>query len=829
MKRQNSVLDKMAVGQDIIDVCSDADSDSGVSGAQSGKSAKRKREFTGKESEGNGSSNVTARSNSSNSCQGGDALVDETGQQSRTFPSPAPVCRQFWKAGNYETGLGETPKAAKRNGDKGHILVHPMFLHSNATSHKWAFGAIAELLDNAVDEARNNATFVHVDKISNPRDRSPALLIQDDGGGMDPGTMRRCMSFGFSNKDKSAIGQYGNGFKTSTIRLGADVIVFSRQETTGRPTQSIGLLSYTFLRQMGHDKIVVPMLDYEFDAPTRAWKPILHHDKGHFDLNMSTLLQWCPYSTEDELLKQFDDVKDHGTKIVIFNLWLDDDGNPELDFDSDAEDIRVHMNWKLFQPGDIRIPAFDKHIAYEFQYSLRAYMSILYLKPPPSFTIKLRGQMIKQHNIVRRLKFPEIIKYEPHTVGNEEVITTIGFLKEAPEINVHGFNIYHRNRLILPFWRALHTTNSKGRGVVGVLEVNYIEPTHNKQDFEKTSLFQKLENRLKQMTTEYWLVKLRNLVLQHLHCELIGYSNEKSHCTVTSQELPSGRTSSVKQCLPVDHSSDVIQNWGPALSEDWVSMGTAANFPGGTPIVTPQMGKVRSRGLPMMRNVVYHPVELDEAEAHAADTLQHMGDQLFYPSCVGCLVDVRTEIQVHDSRLSTLLQQNKKLRLRCETGACVNVHFCSHLAVKVGESRARFETKGACLCHSYFSCNLTVLVVYTTGLEYQSQTFGILCLVLRSICHQKLQYFGQELSHTIITSISLIKGYVFVKGHEKASLQASLWEELKLIHCTTHYEKYITETILVALLADEVKEAKTEYDMLLAESRLMEDQRLRKK
>lgn len=29
------------------------------------------------------------------------------------------------------------------------------------------------------------------------------------------------------------------------------------------------------------------------------------------------------------------------------------------------------------------------------------------------------------------------------------VITTIGFLKEAPDVNVHGFNIYYRNRLIL--------------------------------------------------------------------------------------------------------------------------------------------------------------------------------------------------------------------------------------------------------------------------------------------------------------------------------------------------------------------------------------------
>ena len=61
---------------------------------------------------------------------------------------------------------------------KNYLHVHPMFLHSNATSHKWAFGAIAELLDNDVDEIQNGATFVSVDKISNPRDGSPALLIQ---------------------------------------------------------------------------------------------------------------------------------------------------------------------------------------------------------------------------------------------------------------------------------------------------------------------------------------------------------------------------------------------------------------------------------------------------------------------------------------------------------------------------------------------------------------------------------------------------------------------------------------------------------------------------
>ncbi|KAI3739801.1 hypothetical protein L2E82_30213 [Cichorium intybus] len=83
-----------------------------------------------------------------------------------------------------------------------------------------------------------------------------------------------------------------------------------------------------------------------------------------------------------------------------------------------------------------------------------------------------------------------------------ELITTIGFIKEAPFVNNHGFNVYHENRLILPFWPVLSFGSNRGRGVVGVLEANFMEPTQDKQDFEKTSLFQKLIQCLKEMTWE---------------------------------------------------------------------------------------------------------------------------------------------------------------------------------------------------------------------------------------------------------------------------------------------------------------------------------------
>ena len=45
-----------------------------------------------------------------------------------------------------------------------------------------------------------------------------------------------------------------------------------------------------------------------------------------------------------------------------------------------------------------------------------------------------------------------------------------------------GFNLYHRNRLIKAMWQVYKAPSSVGRGVVGVLEVDFVEPSHDKQD-----------------------------------------------------------------------------------------------------------------------------------------------------------------------------------------------------------------------------------------------------------------------------------------------------------------------------------------------------------
>ncbi|KAK7291623.1 hypothetical protein RIF29_06919 [Crotalaria pallida] len=473
--------------------------------------------------------------------------ADDTGLSHPSQNCAAPLCRMFWKAGDYDNGLDSQVRV--QNGEN-YLHVHPLFLHSNATSHKWAFGAIAELLDNAVDEIQNGATFVDIEEISNPKDGSPALLIQDDGGGMDPEAMHRCMSFGFSDKkSKLAVGQYGNGFKTGTMRLGADVIVFSHHLNNGILTQSIGLLSYSFLMQTQLDRIVVPMVTYEFNMSSGSFRILNGED--HFTSNLSILLHWSPYSSEKELLDQFLDIGSHGTKIIIYNLWYNDDGNLELDFDMDPEDIRI--------AGDIKkvdsVPALktvnEQHIANRFHYSLRVYLSILYLRIPESFKIILRGQVVKLHNIADDLKYIQYILYRPHSGGSEEekVVTTIGFLKEAPEVNVQGFNVYHKNRLIL-------VVTNRGRGVVGILQADFVEPTHNKQDFERTSLFQKLEARLKQMTKEYW----------HCHCHLIGYQERKPQAHANPLE------SSLQKSLGIEKPIALNKSFSPELRSEQASL-----------------------------------------------------------------------------------------------------------------------------------------------------------------------------------------------------------------------------------------------------------------
>lgn len=54
-------------------------------------------------------------------------------------------------------------------------------------------------------------------------------------------------------------------------------------------------------------------------------------------------------------------------------------------------------------------------------HTLQAYLSVLYLRIPESFSILLCGRVVELHNIATDLKFPEFILYKPQSGGRVEV------------------------------------------------------------------------------------------------------------------------------------------------------------------------------------------------------------------------------------------------------------------------------------------------------------------------------------------------------------------------------------------------------------------------
>lgn len=71
------------------------------------------------------------------------------------------------------------------------------------------------------------------------------------------------LSFGYSDKNamkgQVPIGMYGNGFKSGSMRLGKDAIVFSKSKTA----QCVGMLSQTYLKEINAEQIIVPIVCFE--------------------------------------------------------------------------------------------------------------------------------------------------------------------------------------------------------------------------------------------------------------------------------------------------------------------------------------------------------------------------------------------------------------------------------------------------------------------------------------------------------------------------------------------------------------------------------------
>ena len=88
------------------------------------------------------------------------------------------------------------------------------------------------------------------------------------------------------------------------------------------------------------------------------------------------------------------------------------------------------------------------------KYSLRDYLSILYLRLPPGFTIVLRGKAVQQDSIRSHMKMTKKYQYTPRGgSGGQRTDIYLGFAEEAPRTSVQGFCIYWKNRLIVAYHR----------------------------------------------------------------------------------------------------------------------------------------------------------------------------------------------------------------------------------------------------------------------------------------------------------------------------------------------------------------------------------------
>nr|XP_030716682.1 ATPase MORC2 isoform X9 [Globicephala melas] len=491
------------------------------------------------------------------------------------------------------------------------------YLHTNSTTHEFLFGALAELVDNARDADATRidiyaASFFflfspmgvgwrnvgltwrgqtwscwgklrcaafhtgsvivhsctqglkHNCKEERREDLRGGFMLcfLDDGAGMDPSDAASVIQFGKSAKrtpESTQIGQYGNGLKSGSMRIGKDFILFTKKEET----MTCLFLSRTFHEEEGIDEVIVPLPTW--NARTR--EPVTDNVEK-FAIETELIYKYSPFRNEEEVMTQFMKIPgDSGTLVIIFNLKLMDNGEPELDIISNPRDIQMAETSPEGTKPERR--------------SFRAYAAVLYIDP--RMRIFIHGHKVQTKRLSCCLYKPRMYKYTSsrfktraeQEVKKAEHVARIAeekareaeskartlevrlggdltrdsrvmlrqvqntaitlrreadvkkrikeakqrALKEPKELNfVFGVNIEHRDldgmfiyncsRLIKMYEKVgpqLEGGMACG-GVVGVVDVPYLvlEPTHNKQDFADAKEYRHLLRAMGEHLAQYW-------------------------------------------------------------------------------------------------------------------------------------------------------------------------------------------------------------------------------------------------------------------------------------------------------------------------------------
>ncbi|XP_034544177.1 MORC family CW-type zinc finger protein 3-like [Notolabrus celidotus] len=376
--------------------------------------------------------------------------------------------------------------------------LSPKYLHSNSTSHAGPFSAIAELIDNAYDpDVCARQIWIDVPFLRGQQ----ILSFMDNGNGLDFKTMHKMLSFGYSDKSpvkgRKPIGMYGNGFKSGAMRLGRDAIVFSKSKSTS----CVGMLSQTYLEDTQAEHIAVPIVCFEGSEPNLS----IREDQR---VSLEAILKYSPFRTEEELFTEIRAITSPGTntktgtRIIIWNLRRTSVGSTELDFQTERYDIQFPSDFPESTDDSIQQAGrVASHIP-KSSYSLRAYCSLLYLKP--RMQILLRGTKVDSRLIAKSLAYTKKDFYKPAFL-NKKISITFGYNTESK--HQYGFMMYHKNRLIKAYERVgcQLKTNYQGVGVIGIIECGeFLEPTHNKQSFNETDKYRRTMINLGIKLDDYW-------------------------------------------------------------------------------------------------------------------------------------------------------------------------------------------------------------------------------------------------------------------------------------------------------------------------------------
>ncbi|NXQ34240.1 MORC2 protein, partial [Alaudala cheleensis] len=370
------------------------------------------------------------------------------------------------------------------------------------------------------------------------------------------------IQFGKSAKrapESTQIGQYGNGLKSGSMRIGKDFILFTKKDNT----MTCLLLSRTFHEEEGIDEVIVPLPTWN----ARSREPVTDNMEK-FAIETELIYKYSPFKSEREVMDQFSKIRgEKGTLVIIFNLKLMDNGEPELDVTSDPQDIQMAET-----PPEGTKPE---------RRSFRAYAAVLYIDP--RMRIFINGHKVQTKRLSCCLYKPRMYKYTSNrfkTRAEQEVKKAEHMariaeekareaeskaralelrlggdltresrvtlrqvqnaaitmrreadvkkrikdakqraLKEPKELNfifgvnieqreLDGMFIYNCSRLIKMYEKVgpqLEGGMACG-GVVGVVDVPYLvlEPTHNKQDFADAKEYRHLLKAMGEHLAQYW-------------------------------------------------------------------------------------------------------------------------------------------------------------------------------------------------------------------------------------------------------------------------------------------------------------------------------------